>query len=71
MMALAGSANLDGRSLFLNYEVMVAFYDHADVQRFAGWIDRQMHGASPYVSRRPGLVRDLAEGLVLWLAFQL
>lgn len=24
-LALAGSANLDGRSLFLNYEMMIAF----------------------------------------------
>ncbi|MDR1934618.1 MAG: phospholipase D-like domain-containing protein, partial [Candidatus Accumulibacter sp.] len=26
-LALVGSANLDGRSLFLNYEMMIAFYD--------------------------------------------
>ncbi len=26
-LALAGSANFDGRSLFLNYELMVAFHD--------------------------------------------
>ena len=30
-LALAGSANLDLRSLFLNYELMVAFYEPADV----------------------------------------
>ena len=70
-MALAGSANLDGRSLFLNYELMVAFYDAVDIQRFADWIKRQMHGASPYVAHPPGLARDLAEGLALWLGFQL
>lgn len=70
-LVMAGSANLDGRSLFLNYELMVAFYDAADIQRFAGWIDRQTHGASPYIARPPGLARDLAEGLVLWLGFQL
>lgn len=33
-LALAGSANLDGRSLFLNYEMMVAFYDHKAVLTF-------------------------------------
>ncbi len=70
-IALAGSANLDARSLFLNYELMVAFYESADIQRFADWIDRQMHGARPYAASPPGLARDLAEGLVLWLAFQL
>ena len=70
-MALVGSANLDARSLFLNYELMVAFYGSDDVQRFAGWLDRQMKGARRYVARPPGFARDLAEGLVLWLAFQL
>jgi cardiolipin synthase A/B len=70
-IALAGSANLDGRSLLLNYELMVAFYDSEEVQRFAGWMERQMQGARRYVPRLPGLARDVAEGIVLWLAFQL
>ncbi|WP_245664281.1 phospholipase D-like domain-containing protein, partial [Candidatus Propionivibrio aalborgensis] len=38
-LALAGSANLDGRSLFLNYEMMVAFYDHKAVHDFSQWIE--------------------------------
>jgi cardiolipin synthase len=70
-MALAGSANLDARSLFLNFEVMVAFYGQADVRRFAAWIDRQASSAKRYAPHAPSLLRDLAEGLVLWLAFQL
>ena len=70
-LALAGSANLDLRSLFLNYELMVAFYEPADVRRFAAWIERERAAARPFDAREPGLVRDLAEGLLLWLAFQL
>nr|WP_329691231.1 phospholipase D-like domain-containing protein [Caldimonas sp.] len=70
-VALAGSANLDARSLFLNYELMVAFYEPVDVRRFAAWIGGEKSLASPFHPREPGLVRDLAEGLVLWLAFQL
>ena len=70
-IALAGSANLDARSLFLNFEVMVAFYGQGDVRGFGAWIDRQASGAKRYVPRAPSLPRDLAEGLVLWLAFQL
>jgi cardiolipin synthase A/B len=70
-IALVGSANLDQRSLFLNFELMVAFYESEDTRRFADWIDRQASDASRYVARPPGLLRDLAEGLVLWLAFQL
>ena len=69
--ALAGSANFDARSLFLNYELMIAFYDGADVRRFADWIEGERRSASAYRARAPGLLRDLAEGLVLWLAFQL
>jgi cardiolipin synthase len=69
--ALAGSANLDARSLFLNYELMVAFYRPADVAQFAEWIDGERRLASAYRAQTPGLIRDLAEGLVLWLAFQL
>ncbi len=69
--ALAGSANLDERSLFLNYELMVGFYRTADVQQLAQWIERQRHGARPYEARRPGLARELGEGAIRWLAFQL
>jgi len=70
-LALAGSMNLDARSMFLNYELMVAFYASADVRRFAAWIGGQRDAAEPYVARPPGLLLDLTEGLVLWLAFQL
>jgi len=70
-IALAGSANLDGRSLLLNYELMVAFYHSDDVRRFAGWIERQMQGASRDIPRLPSLAQDVAEGIVLWLTFQL
>ena len=70
-MALAGSANLDARSLFLNYELMTAFYRPEDVEAFAAWIATEKALGTRYHARQPGLVRDLAEGLVLWLAFQL
>ena len=70
-LALAGSANLDGRSLFLNYEMMVAFYDRKSVRAFARWVEARRQECVPYVVRRPSMLRDLAEGLLLWLAFQL
>ena len=70
-LALAGSANLDGRSLFLNYELMIAFYDRHAVGDFARWIDDRRLECEPYLVRPPGMIRDLAEGLLLWLAFQL
>ena len=70
-IAMAGSANLDERSLFLNYEVMVAFYEQAAIEEFAQWIERQRNGAHPYEARAPGVMRELSEGVVRWLAFQL
>ena len=70
-LALAGSANLDGRSLFLNYEMMIAFYDRPAVSGFARWIEARRQECRAYSFRRPGILRELAEGLLLWLAFQL
>jgi cardiolipin synthase len=70
-LAFAGSANLDERSLFLNFELMFAWAEPDDVRRFAAWIERQAVGAYRYHPRHPTLMREVAEGLLLWLAFQL
>ena len=70
-LALVGSANLDGRSLFLNYELMVAFYDRRAVRDFAHWIEERRCESAVYAGVRPGVLRELAEGVILWLAFQL
>ena len=51
-LALAGSANLDLRSLFLNYELMIAFYEPADVQRFAEWIEGERAAAARFAAER-------------------
>jgi cardiolipin synthase len=71
VLALAGSANLDSRSLFLNYELMMAFHDPAAVTRFAHWYDHERSAAQRYAPQQPGFFRDVADGLVLWLGFQL
>lgn len=71
VLALAGSANLDSRSLFLNYELMVAFHDHAAIDGFAAWFEPEWQRGQAYAAKPPGLIRDVAEGLVLWLGFQL
>ena len=70
-LALVGSANLDERSLFLNYELMLAFYGETDVRRFGQWIENQLKAAAAYNVRTPGFWRETLEGLFLWLAFQL
>jgi len=70
-LALAGSLNLDARSLFLNYEAMTAFYGRHDVQWLSDWCTRQTAAAQPYEAQAPSLVRDMGEGVVRALGFQL
>ncbi len=69
--ALSGSANLDNRSLFLNYELMVAFHTPSDVNIFMKWFEEKRSGARLFVPTPPSFLRDLAEGMTLWLGFQL
>jgi len=70
-LALAGSTNLDSRSLFLNYELMAAFHDRDTIGRFAQWFETERTPAARLTPRRAGFLTDLGEGLVLWLGFQL
>jgi cardiolipin synthase len=71
VLALAGSANLDSRSLFLNYELMFAFHDAPAVANFAAWFERERALGRRHTPHHAGLVADVAEGLVLWVGFQL
>ncbi|MGH8822139.1 MAG: phospholipase D-like domain-containing protein, partial [Rhodoferax sp.] len=70
-LALAGSLNLDARSLFLNFELMVAFYAAEDIAAVDHWIAATFRGARHYVARPVSLWRDILEGLVRWVGFQI
>lgn len=70
-LALCGSINLDLRSLLLNYESAVVFYGAADIAWLTKWIDELAMQGAPFVARPPGLLRDIGEGLLLTIAFQL
>jgi cardiolipin synthase len=70
-VALAGSANLDQRSLFLNYELMVAFYGEAAVRQFAERAEQWRSHAHAFHPPRVGALRQVGEGLLRWLTFQL
>jgi len=70
-LALAGSANLDSRSLFLNYELMMAFHDPLVVKQLDDWFELERATSYRVAPKKPGLVGDVADGLVLWLGFQL
>ncbi|RYG11264.1 MAG: phospholipase, partial [Burkholderiales bacterium] len=70
-LAIAGSINLDLRSLLLNHEASVVFYSRTEIDWVADWIEETADGAGLWRAKRPGLIRDIAEGLVLAVAFQL
>ena len=70
-LALCGSINLDLRSLLLNHEAAVVFYGAHDIDWLAQWIETTASAGETFRARRPGVVRDLAEGLLLTIAFQL
>ena len=70
-VAFCGSMNLDERSLFLNYEAMLAFYDREAVAGFAAWAERVRAGAAAQQPAPVGVLRELGEGLLRWLTFQL
>jgi cardiolipin synthase len=70
-LAISGSVNLDSRSLLLNYECAVVFYGAGEIGWLARWIEGLMRDARPFDFRPPGLLRDLGEGLLLTVAYQL
>lgn len=69
--ASCGSINLDGRSLFLNYELNVLFQDAAQISTFEHWFAQECARAEPYLAREPGWLADVGEGLVRAVGFQL
>jgi cardiolipin synthase A/B len=70
-LAFSGSVNLDSRSLLLNYECAVVFYGRTEIDWLANWIDALLPQTQPFDCRPPGLLRDLCEGLLLTVAYQL
>lgn len=70
-LAMTGSINLDQRSLLLNHEAAVVFYEAQQIDWLAQWVQGVASAGEAYRTREPGLARDLAEGLLLTLAFQL
>ena len=69
--AFCGSVNLDGRSLFLNYELTTAFYGPAEISALTAWFTETSKAAQKYSPRAPAWTRDIAEGVVRAIGFQL
>ncbi len=70
-LAICGSVNLDSRSLLLNYECAVVFYGAAEINWLSNWIAALIPETQSFDCRAPGLLRDLTEGLLLTVAYQL
>ncbi len=70
-LAVCGSPNLDSRSLLLNYESAFVLYGTREITWLASWIGALMADAVPFDDRAPTLWRDVAEGVLLTVAYQL
>lgn len=70
-LAISGSVNLDSRSLLLNYECAVVFFGAREIDWLANWVRALIPEGKPFDCRPPGLWRDIAEGLLLTVAYQL
>jgi len=70
-LALSGSVNLDSRSLLLNYECAVVFYGAREIDWLANWVQALIPSGQAFDCRAPGLWRDIGEGLLLTVAYQL
>ena len=65
-IAMTGSANIDLRSLFVNYELGAFFYDSGDTEAIASWIDdlaARSEKLSDLPVEKPSLLRSTAEDL--------
>jgi cardiolipin synthase A/B len=70
-LGIAGSANLDLRSLFLNYELVCLFRSEVEITALSTWVEGLLQHTLHYSPKPAGRLRDMAEGLVQLFAFQL
>lgn len=65
-IAMTGSANLDFRSLFVNYEIGAFFYNEKDIDAFKEWISTMMAHSGAYedvIAENRSFLRELAEDI--------
>lgn len=69
--AMAGSANLDIRSLFLNLEVVSCFYSKHDIKWLTCWLESLRNQSIEHHPRPAGPFKEMFEGLILLIMYQL
>lgn len=62
-LAMIGSANMDSRSLFLNYEVMLIVYSRPQITQISGWI-ANIENACIQCELKAGFIRNLFENMI-------
>ncbi len=70
-LAMAGSANMDYRSLFLNCEVMSCFYSKKEVDWLTDWIESLQSQSERHYPEKVGALREMIEGLTLLGGYEL
>jgi cardiolipin synthase len=66
-LAIVGSANMDMRSLFLNYEIALVMHSSALVQDLSRWVNALLQQSQPY-HLGDSRIRRLFEGMARLLA---
>jgi cardiolipin synthase len=61
-LAMIGSANLDSRSLFLNYEVATFVYSTQEIMDITDWLEKMSEDTVPGI-KKAGRLRGLFEGV--------
>lgn len=69
--AMAGSANLDIRSLFLNCELMSVFYSEQDIAWLKQWFLELQHACTRYKTQKTTPLTEFIEGFSLLASSQL
>jgi len=62
-LAVIGSANMDNRSLFLNYEIALYIFSSERAADVARWVERLAAGCTVY-EPKPGGTREIAENVL-------
>ncbi len=66
-LAVIGSANMDIRSLFLNFEAAMFIYTPPEIRATEAWVNNLMAGLQPGI-RKIGTIRDFCESIVRMMA---
>jgi len=61
-VAMVGSANIDMRSLLLNFEIMQFVYSKTEIDALEAWVCRLVQDSKAGMSA-VGAVREIIEGL--------